>query len=84
MNLAYEYGGYVAAMYEQKYEAEQSDLPDHLQLSDESARNPWQNMFMQDFVLVAEFCEQEGPRPLVSNLFTRFRNCTFSHMHCAV
>lgn len=43
-----------------------ADLPEHLQIGYEYDRNPWENSFMQDFVMVAEFSEHEGPRPLVS------------------
>ena len=42
-------------------------LPSHLEFCDNQSNNPWQNLFMQDFILVAEFSEHEGPRPLVSN-----------------
>lgn len=69
MHGAYELVGSAAAMFEQdeKYIPHShghSILPDHLQLSYDNLRNPWQNLFMQDFILVAEFSEHEGPRPL--------------------
>lgn len=49
-----------------------TELPAHLQVSHDSDKNPWRNLFMQDFVLVAEFSEHEGPKPLVSELFKIF------------
>ena len=47
---------------------EYADLPEHLQISYELDKNPWENLFMQDFIMVAEFSEHEGPRPLVRAL----------------
>ncbi len=47
-------------------QSEYADLPEHLQISYECGKNPWENLFMQDFIMVAEFSEHEGPRPLVS------------------
>jgi hypothetical protein len=47
-------------------QSEYADLPEHLQISYDCAKNPWANLFMQDFIMVAEFSEHEGPRPLVS------------------
>ncbi|CAB4007995.1 Hypothetical predicted protein [Paramuricea clavata] len=45
-------------------QSEYADLPEHLQISYDCAKNPWANLFMQDFIMVAEFSEHEGPRPL--------------------
>ena len=46
--------------------SEYADLPEHLQISYDLGKNPWENLFMQDFIMIAEFSEHEGPRPLVS------------------
>ncbi|XP_028413870.1 uncharacterized protein LOC114536715 [Dendronephthya gigantea] len=67
MHGAYEYVSSVsqATTYlRDSFKSEFNDLPDHLQISYECDKNPWQNIFMQDFIMVAEFSEHEGPRPL--------------------
>ena len=46
--------------------SEHAELPERLQISYDCDINPWKNLFMQDFIMVAEFSEHEGPRPLVS------------------
>lgn len=68
MHGAYEYASavsHVTACLRDSLKSGFNDLPDHLQISYECDNNPWQNLFMQDFILVAEFSEHEGPRPLV-------------------
>ena len=47
------------------------ELPDYM-IPKYRAIHPWSNYtssntstFTEDFILIAEFCEQEGPRPLV-------------------
>jgi hypothetical protein len=47
-------------------QSECAELPEYLQVSYGWDKNPWENLFMQDFIMVAEFSEHEGPRPLVS------------------
>ena len=63
MHGAYEHAAF--AMHLRDYaKSELIDLPEHLQISYEYDGNPWENLFMQDFIMVAEFSEHEGPRPL--------------------
>ena len=68
MHGAYERVSLVSQMRDHAT-SELIDLPEHLQISYEYDSNPWENLFMQDFILVAEFSEHEGPRPLVSLCF---------------
>ena len=43
------------------------DLPRNLRFASERAVPWWRSSFDEDFILVAEFSENEGPRPVVSD-----------------
>jgi hypothetical protein len=67
MHGAYDWMSSTSKVYADHTASEFVDLPERLQISYGCDRNPWENLFMQDFIMVAEFSEHEGPRPLVSS-----------------